>query len=393
MIRKLSAQYIFPADAPPLKRGIVVVDDKDEILDLIDTNGHFSEMERLEFYDGIITPGFVNTHTHLELSHLKGCVDKHTGLLGFIRNIGRLRGVASSEEDFRKADRLMRQNGIVAAGDISNCDDSFRVKASSPIKYFTFIELFGVQSDIAADKISQGMALYNQLRNYDLSAAVSPHAPYSMSDRLWELLVSLGREQNSIWSVHNQETFDENRLFVDKSGAFVDFLNFVDPQFQSWLPKGCTSFQYCKQFYKELQKVLLVHNTFTSKEDITALADIKDKIVFVLCPNANLYIENCLPDIDLLRNSGCLVAVGTDSLASNTNLSVLEELKTLQHNFSQLTLQELVSWGTINGAKALGFDKDLGSISKGKKPGLNLISNINFPEMKLTSQSEVKVLV
>jgi cytosine/adenosine deaminase-related metal-dependent hydrolase len=119
----------------------------------------------------------------------------------------------------------------------------------------------------------------------------------------------------------------------------------------------------------------------------------QDKVVLVLCPNANLYIENKLPDIELFAASGFSIALGTDSLASNTTLSILEEMKTIQLHFPKIRLNDLITWGTINGAKALGFNKLKGTIEIGKKPGLNLISGIDFREMKLTLQSEVKVLL
>jgi aminodeoxyfutalosine deaminase len=390
--RKLSAHYIFPGDSRPLKHGIVELDEQGVILDVIDTGGILRESERLEFFDGIITPGFINAHTHLELAHLRGQIPEHTGLIGFIQGVGSLKGLQPLYDELKRADLLMRQNGIVGVGDISNNHHSFRIKAESDIRYHTFIEVFGIQNSIADDKFNMGTELLSQLDDGKLVGSVSPHAPYSMSEKLWSLLMNYASQRNDLWSVHNQETEDENLLFMDKTGRFPGFFSFFTDEMEQWKAKGMTSLQYCLQYYQDLRKVLLVHNTFTSKSDLDAIGDKLSKFIFVLCPNANLYIEDSLPDVVLLQKAGATIAIGTDSLASNKTLSVLEEMKTLQANFSALSLETLVRWATINGAQALGFDADMGSIAAGKKPGLNLVSNIDFRQMKLTSHSEIKVL-
>jgi aminodeoxyfutalosine deaminase len=393
MLRKLSAHYIFPGDGKPIKRGIVVVNENGKIQDLIDTAGSLPEIERLEFYDGIITPGFINAHTHLELSHLKGCIEQHTGLASFLRQIGQLRKINSSDETMLHSDKSMVANGIVAVGDISNTDISFPLKTVSKIRYFTFIELFGIQDNIAEERFNTGISLLKKLYSFNMHGTITPHAPYSISDKLWELLIGYAKENNQLWSIHNQESAGENELFMNKTGEISDFLSLLSTDFAAWKEKGISSLPYCQQFYEQISKVLLVHNTFTSPSDINSIEGLRDKVFFILCPNANLYIENKLPDIAMLASSGFPVALGTDSLASNTKLSILEEMKTIQRYFPQTSLSDLIGWATINGARALGFDVDLGSLSKGKIPGLNLVTNVNFQEMKLTSQSEVKVLV
>ncbi|HEY4786624.1 MAG TPA: amidohydrolase family protein [Bacteroidales bacterium] len=393
MPRKISAHYIFPGNANPLKLGIVVIDDDGMILDLIDTSGKLPETEKLEFFNGIITPGFINAHTHLELSHLKGRIKPHTGLSGFIKAIGQLRNDDISEKSLLDADRLMRENGTVAAGDISNSALSFPIKCKSKIKYHTFIEIFGFQDKIAREKMELGITLFEKLKDYSLEGSITPHAPYSMSESLWQMISDYDTEKGLIWSVHNQESDEENQLFRDKTGEIATFLSLIAHEFADWQAKGMTSLQYCRKFYENISKTLLIHNTFTSSSDLACIANLKDKIVLVLCPNANLYIENQLPDIRSISTSGFVIALGTDSLASNTTLSILSEMKTIQQYFPEIKLQNLIDWATINGAMALGFESIIGTIQKGKKPGLNLITDVNFHKMQLTSQSEVKVLV
>ena len=158
-----------------------------------------------------------------------------------------------------------------------------------------------------------------------------------------------------------EELKEENILFEKKEGALFDWLNNIDATSEIWRKRNKST-----DIFAELknQNTILVHNTFTKKEDLT-------DNYYCTCPKANLYIENSLPDYSIFdRDKLC---VGTDSLASNNSLSVLEELRIIQENYS-FDLNTLLKIASKNGAKALGFE-DLGTFEKGKIPGVNLIKN------------------
>ena len=134
-----------------------------------------------------------------------------------------------------------------------------------------------------------------------------------------------------------------------------------------------------------------MHNTFTAQSDVDWALQYSDRLWWCLCPKANLYIEGRLPDVDMLASSvSKRIVIGTDSYASNTSLSILEELKTLAHHFPDLSLQELISWSTKNGAEFFGW-KELGTLEKGKRPGINLITGVK--EGRLTDGSAVTKLI
>lgn len=136
---------------------------------------------------------------------------------------------------------------------------------------------------------------------------------------------------------------------------------------------------------------MLVHNTYTSLKDIYFILRSGRAVTWCFCPNANLYIENRLPKVEMFQFHDFNITIGTDSLASNKNLCILSELKTLHLNFPSLSLIETINWATINGALFLGIENTYGSIEKGKKPGLNLITDVN--DLKISSNSKVKKLV
>ena len=143
-------------------------------------------------------------------------------------------------------------------------------------------------------------------------------------------------------------------------------------------PSGKSSLQTYFQKLEKAAQVILVHNTFTKQADINFIKQSRDAetVWFCLCANANLYIENALPPLDLFCKNACNMVIGTDSLASNHSLSLLDEMKTIQQHFPTVGLEEMLRWATQNGAKALQMDDALGNLQPGKKPGLVLIENL-----------------
>lgn len=394
-MKKIAASYIFPIISKPLKQGILVLSDTGEVLDIIDTGGNLHETSSMEFYNGIIVPGFINAHCHLELSYMKGIIEEATGLPDFLKqlSIRRINVPKNIEEIINETENEMKAEGIVAVGDISNDDFSFNTKKRSPVYYHTFVEVYWPSTDRAIKVFSKGEKLYKQLIEMGLSSSIVPHTPYSVSPELFELALNHCNQNKGIFSMHNQETYSENELFKNRTGAISDLFRSLGADMSSIKITGKSSFQSVFQYIPRHRNVLLIHNIFTEQNDITLAKNELNKLFWVLCPNSNLIIENRLPDIDLFIRNNLNLAIGTDSYASNFKLSILEELKTIAANYPDLSLELLLQWATLNGARALDIDKKYGSFEKGKFPGVNLITGIDFENMRLTKNSKVKVLV
>jgi len=395
MSRKISAHYVFPISSEPIKNGIIELDESGVIINIINPGKEIKEIAGVEFYSGILVPGFVNAHCHIELSHLKGVVVEETGLHNFITQISRVR-IADEEtilKAINKADLEMKKNGIVAVGDISNKNHSIEIKKDSTIHYHTFIELFSLNPDKAKTVFESGKKLEKELRNNDLSCSIVPHTPYSVSKKLFQYIFNNATKNTNPVSMHNQESVSENELFINKTGSIFRSLSNMGVDFSHFKPTGKNSLESVIRNFKKENKCLLVHNTFSCAHDIAIANEYFDEVYWVFCSNANLYIENRLPDIPLFHKLKQKCTIGTDSLASNHQLSVLDELKTIQANFPQIPLAEILKWATLNGAEALNLSDKIGSFEIGKKPGINLISHINFEKMQLKPESKVKVLV
>lgn len=337
---------------------------------------------------GILSPGFVNAHCHLELSHMKGRIPEHTGLPEFILKIVSERHHPEEEilAAIAKAEAHMREQGIVAVGDISNNAMTAAQKALRNLAYYTFVEISGWKPEIAEPRFSNAQKVMDQFRGITTAASFSPHAPYSVSRELWEMMMP-HFEGNTV-TIHNQETPAENELFQKGSGDFVQMYQAMNIDQAHFTPTGKNSLP---SYFPQLQKaknVLLVHNTTTTEADIdfatsTAKAN-QQSLYYAMCVNANLYIENALPPIELLRSKNASIVLGTDSLSSNHQLSILAEMQTIAQNFPSIPLAEMLQWATYNGAKALQMDAELGSIAPGKKPGIIVLENLesgrNFNE-------------
>jgi cytosine/adenosine deaminase-related metal-dependent hydrolase len=322
-------------------------------------------------YKGAIVPGFINSHCHLELSHMLEQIPERTGLVEFVRSIIANRQANAEQilSAMYDADQKMFENGIVAVGDISNQVSSKEVKRKSKIHYHTFIEALGFNPE-RADAIMDHVRGIKQ--DFEpLPASIVPHAPYTVSPELFELIRKEAEKANAFISVHNQETDNENAFFENKSGGFLKLYEFLGMDISFFEATGKTSLQSWLPYIKE-QKTLLVHNTVSKRADVIFAKEQNNHLYWCLCPQANLYIENTLPDVDLLMDEKVKITLGTDSLASNHQLNILSEMITLQKN-KQVAFEKLLSWATINGAEFLELDKQLGTIEVGKKPGLNLI--------------------
>ncbi len=286
-----------------------------------------------------------------------------------------------------RAEKEMLQCGIVAVGDICNNTLSLHQKESSVLHYKNFIEVSGWHPDVAEARFEKSKSYYDEFIKKKQETFLVPHAPYSVSQNLWGKIAPYFTQ--NVVSIHNQETPDEDEFFLNGSGSLVDMYKKMNIDNSFYQAPQLRSLQTYFSNFEKASSVILVHNTFTQQEDIDYIYREKasDQLVsFCLCPNANFYIESKLPPVEMLLRNECNIVVGTDSLASNHQLNILEELKTISKNFPNIPLEKLLQWATINGAKALQADALVGSFEKGKQPGIVLIENV---EGKKLSQAAI----
>lgn len=360
-----------------LPDGTVIDVADDGTIKAIHTDGVAGEVQH---YDGIITPGFVNAHCHLELSHMKGKIPEHTGLIPFLMQVNGTRNDFTEEDKVnarQQAYEYMLQQGIVAVGDIANTADTLDLRGQHRMHVHTFVEAIGFSTE-PQRRFDYAMAVYHALEAQEqedklLRQSIVPHAPYSVSKQLFQLIDEF--DKGALISIHNQETEAEGAYYTQKTGDVQKLLGSIGIDDSFFQPSGKSSLQTYGEWLSADRNIMLVHNTFSTKEDVQYAQQKYPQLYWCLCPNANQYIENRLPNIPMLMEEGATLCIGTDSLSSNHRLSVLSELQTIKNTYAQIDWEDLFTWATYNGAKALQMDDVIGTIEVGKMPGLNLIKD------------------
>jgi len=387
---RYAARYLYTLTSPlPLENAFVEVDDEGVVV----RTGLCEEGETV--LDGALCPGMVNAHCHVELSYMKGLFRKGTGMAGFIDQINALRDTSSMEDKLQALKAAMDKmyaEGVVAMADISNCADSFEVKASHPMYTRTFLEVFGADPEGWEAVIRDVKALQEQARSYGLDAAPTPHSCYTMSPAL-VTASSVEGLKSGFLSFHSEESDEEEEMMMYGRGPMWD--NRIANGIPTPPVTGTSSLQY---FLDRLAAgvplpvaghVLLVHECSLTAEGVKAARAALQEPFLAVCPLSNLFIHNTLPPIGLMKDSGIPVCVGTDSLSSNDDLCLLAELYCLQEAFD-VPLGELLTWACCNGARFLGKEGVLGTLEPGKKPGIVFIDNL--ADGKLTSASTSRLL-
>lgn len=369
-----AADVVFPVAGLAIKKGVVAMDE-DGVVKGVFNPGEIDEA-LIEQFKGALIPGFINAHCHLELSHMLGVVPRRTGLPIFLSTVINERGnhEMKLEEAIEAADKLMYENGIQAVGDHVNSAVTAKIKETSPIKYHTFVEVMATTKEDVVTRIDIAKEIEFHF-DYKHSS-ITPHAPYSCSKFLFKTLKRAISEDNII-SIHNQESDEENKLFRYKEGEFLDFFEKMDVVMEDFRAQARNSIQSYLPYIPAKNKLILVHNTYTSIKDLDFVDRMGRSVYFCLCPKANLYIEDRIPKINNFILGGHDIVIGTDSLASNDTLDILEELKVIHQEYPELDFNETIKWATLNGAKALNLDSELGSLEVGKRPGLLLLEGMD----------------
>jgi aminodeoxyfutalosine deaminase len=383
--RKLKADYLFDG-YKMLGNDAVLICGQDGTLEAIVEETRAGG--DLEYFSGMLSPGFINCHCHLELSHLKALIPEKQGLVNFVLSVINHRNQPADlkKEAMLSAEAGMLEAGIVAVGDICNTADTGIPKSAKRLAYYNFIELLGWSPEQAVSRYEAGKkleAFFSEMERDEKHLSLNPHAPYSVSDELWNLMAP-GFKGKTI-TIHNQESAAENEFFRSGDGDLIRMYSRMKMDTGHFKVPGTGSLPYYLPKLKSASHILLVHNTYMEEADLTEARSFSENLFFCLCPNANRYIEDRLPDIPLFQKHKARLVLGTDSLASNRQLSILEEMKTIKRTFPGTPTSHLLLWATSNGARALSFDEKLGDFTKGKKPGIVLLESIKEGEINETS--------
>lgn len=377
MKRRIASHYALISGE--LKRNIIVEVDDTGLITSIERAENLDSEARVEFYPGILIPGMVNAHSHLELAYLKGAIEEGSGFAGFARAIGAVRGNYSNSERVeaaRKADALMWCEGVQAVADIANDELIMPIKEQSPIEYHTMFEFFGL-NNTSTKELQELCQRYN-------NCSITPHSIYSVQDAPFKQICSMG---DATISLHFLESEAETELFhqrgslhewYNRMGWSCDFIHYDTPA------------RRIVESIDASRQLMVVHACMATESDVATLVSHFTKpVTWVLCPESNRYISGLKPPIEMLRRAGARLAIGTDSLASARHLSMIDNMRLIEG----APLAELLTAATLHGAMALGIEDRIGSLEVGKRPGLVVIERADLHTLQLSPESRSRRII
>lgn len=383
--RTLAAPYLLASDGSLLRNGAVHFAADGTVLG-VESCDRIDSLPRTEYHNGILIPGMTNAHCHLELSFFKGAIPQHVGMVEFIRNVVSRRGGYPREVQVERAieeDRTMWDEGVQAVGDISNDTTSFPAKIGAMregrTRYHTFAEFFGMPADDEAEDFYHRAVdpLVAAAAQEGLPITPTQHSTYFVSDKLFKR-----GADSPLMSIHFMETPAEADFF-DRRGGIYEMVKASAGREPDFLAYGGHAERLVGSLPREA-RLVLIHNAQMRRKDMELILDYFDEVTFVLCPRSNYYIDADFPPAQMLYEAGARVALGTDGLSSNTSLSMVGEIGWLASHNRAIPLPVILQWATLNGARALRFDGEIGSFERGKRPGAVLLTGVDFESMRLT---------
>jgi cytosine/adenosine deaminase-related metal-dependent hydrolase len=378
--RLIAADGLVVGDGADVRDGAVVVDGSGAVLDV----GPAAEIVprhaglAVTRVHGVVMPGLVNAHTHLELSALRGQVPGGAGFVAWVDRLIGARAELEADDAAQAVERAVADldsMGTAAVGEVTNTLSAVRPLARAGMGGCVFHEAFGLRRQAVMNAV-QGLAgnkadVVGEWPSASLVYAPAPHTLYTTHPDAVRALLGLARERGARSTLHLAEHAAERQALERGEGPLVAWLEGkmrLAPGETVWPHRSPVDF--AEDLGALAPDVLLVHLADARPEELEKVA--KRRAPVVVCPRSNLYIEARLPPLLAMRAAGLEVALGTDSLASNASLDVLAEARALADRFPAVPARELLQMATWNGARALGRP-DLGRIAAGAKPGLVLV--------------------
>jgi len=380
MKKAFAPAFLYSPEGEILKNALLITDETGKVLEIKRDCTLDSGDIQLVKLPGLLCPAFVNAHCHLELSWMDEKIPNPHDLDDFVRHVQIEKKLKPKhfKQLLEEADRQMFDNGIAVCGDISNTADSFFVKRNSAIHYHSFIEVFGSHPMEAEKHFNRALQLFSQyIEKVSDCCSISPHAGYSVSKQLLRLIQKHAESNQKCISIHHQETEEENLFFEKASGPVMQRLKEFGIPIDHLKAEGKRPAVALTELLPNRQTILFVHNRVSTEVDIQWILEHFQNPGFCLCPQSNLRISKALPDIPMLERCGAQICLGTDSLASADELSILKEMQIIQQNFPEITPEKLLQWATKNGAEILGLQNRYGSFTAGSRLGIIHINHFD----------------
>jgi cytosine/adenosine deaminase-related metal-dependent hydrolase len=354
----LGARWIFPADRAPLEQGTLTL----QAERIVAVEPHGRRTPDVDLGDVALLPGLVNAHTHLDLSGLRGLTPPGEEFTDWLRAVIQHRRRQSPDQiaqDIQSGLAETLASGTTLVGDISAQGASWTALSAAPLRAVVFYELLGLSRTRAHQAWAAACAwIHLHPATLTCRSGLSPHAPYSVRAALFRAADNMAALHELVLATHWSETQAELSLLQRRTGPFVDFLKDLGV----WDPHGLVEGpEQVMRLLSKAANVLAVHGNYLNPD-----RPIPSNTTIVYCPRTHAAFGHAPHPFRALLAQGVNVALGTDSLASNPDLSVRAEARLLHEQFPDVPGAMLLKMATLNGARALGWQDETGSLDAGK---------------------------
>lgn len=371
----VKARYVVPVDGPVIEDGSVAIEDGR--ISAVGCARGIIGKPIVDYRDSVICPGFVNAHTHLELSMLAGRVPPGPDFVDWLQRLMAVSGAAlETPEQVREAMRAgisrSLRSGVTMVGDITAAPQWAReVLSASPLCGVSFGEVtaIGTRRRLLTERLEAAAALDRQTER--LHVGISPHAPYTVEPDAMRACAERARAGGAPLSIHLAETADETQFTRSCEGPFVEYLQALGVWDELIPASGCDPVELVEHVGLLVPETVIAHANYVTDADINRIAGGGASIAY--CPRTHHAFEHPPHRFRDMLAAGINVCIGTDSLASNPSLSILDELRFMRRQHPDLLPDVLMAMGTLRGARALGFEHVSGSLIAGKMADLVVI--------------------
>ncbi|HEX2204146.1 MAG TPA: amidohydrolase family protein [Longimicrobium sp.] len=374
------AAWVLPVSSEPVRDGAVMVG----------TDGRIAAVgpraaidppegaEVVELGEAALLPGLVNVHAHPELALFRGALEDLRFSNWILRLVGTKR-VALVEDDYAVAARWTLvealRAGMTTLAATETSAASFHALREAGMRGLVYREVFGPDPAQAEGSMADLAEAVGQLRREEtelVRVGVSPHAPYTVSDRLFTAAAEFACAEGLPMAVHAAESEIERDLITRGEGDFAPGLR---ARGIGTPPRGRSTVEMLERLGVLKARPLLIHCVWLDDEDIAILRDTGAAVAH--CPVANAKLGHGIARLPELREQNVRVGLGTDSVGSNNRLDLLEEARICElihrgrmASGSFLSAADLLRMVTLDGARALGIDERVGTLEPGKDADL-----------------------
>jgi 5-methylthioadenosine/S-adenosylhomocysteine deaminase len=388
----LSADFVLPISAEPIENGGIAIE-KDKIIAVgksFELHKKFPEVEHEDFGEAVLMPGFVNCHSHLEITVMRGFLDDSDGdFYSWLMNLTKTRAEILTEDDITTSAVFGAlegaRAGVTCFADIGRLGKAgFEALKINGLRGVLFQETeFSPKNETATEDFEKLKAKFYELKETEtelVKVGLSPHSPYTVSRKLFEQITEFALSENVKITIHAAESVDEDDFLKSGTGFFAGMYERFGI---NWDAPQISSVEYLDKIGVLQTKPLLAHCVKVSENDIKLIAKSDSKIAH--CPKSNAKFGHGIAPLERFLEEEISVGFGSDSMASNNTCDILEEARfatllarTREEKRDFLNAEKIIETATLGGAHALGLENEIGTLEAGKQADLIAVS-LNNP--------------